>query len=138
MDKAALQVAVVPPGAVPMGPPLILQVSSPPDFSDPEEYVYNASANVNRGDFAAAQAFFLSHGYTVTVHAYANLAEFQATHMGIAVHPLLVIPPNFIAQGHTLLPERISRFRSLAAGDDASVCLFLSRYTGPGSSITAS
>ena len=100
MDEAALQVMAVPPGAVPTGPPLILQVSPPPDFSDLEEYFYDASANVDRGDFAAAQAFFLSHGHTVTVHACADLAEFQASQMGIAVCPLSVIPSNLIAQGH--------------------------------------
>jgi hypothetical protein len=138
MDEAALQVAAVPPGTVPTGPPLILQVSPPPNSSDPEEYFYDASTNVDRGDFAAAQAFFLSHGHTVTVHACANLAEFQASHMGIAVHPLLVIPPDLIAQGHKLLLAQILRFRSLAAGDDASVRLFLSRYTRPGSSIATS
>jgi hypothetical protein len=58
--------------------------------------------------------------------------------MGIAVHPLLVIPPDLIAQGHELLLAQISRFRSLAAGADASIHLFLSRYTGPGSSVAAS
>jgi hypothetical protein len=62
MDKAALQVAAVPPGTVPMGPPLILQVSPPPNSSDPKEYFHDASANVDCGEFAAAQAFFLSHG----------------------------------------------------------------------------
>jgi hypothetical protein len=139
MDEAALQVAVVPPGTVPTGPPLILQVSPPPNSSDPEEYFYDSSADVDCGDFAAAQAFFLSHGYTVTVHACTNLAEFQVFHMGIAVRHLLVIPPDLIEQGHELLLAQISRFRSLAAGEDnASVCLFLSRYTGPGSSVTAS
>jgi hypothetical protein len=138
MDKAALQVAVVPPGTVPISPPLILQVSPPPNSSDLEEYFYNPSANVNRGDFAAAQAIFLSHGHTVTIHACANLAELQASHMGITVRPLLVIPPDLIAQGHKLLLDQISRFRSLAAGDDTSVCLFLSHYTGLGSSVPAS
>ncbi len=138
MDKAALQVAVVPPGPIPMGPPLILHVSPPPDSSDPEEYFYDASADVDHGDFAAAQAFFLSHGHTVTVHACADLAEFQVSHIGIAVRPLLVIPPNLIAHEHKLLFAQISRFRSLAAGDDASICLFLSHYTGPGSSVAAS
>jgi hypothetical protein len=76
MDEAALQVSAVPPGTVPMGPPLILQVSPPPDSSDPEEYFYDTPADVNRGDFAEAQAFLLSHGHTVTVHACADLAEF--------------------------------------------------------------
>jgi hypothetical protein len=138
MDKAAIQVAALPPGSVPMGPPLILQVSHPLDSSDLEEYFYNALADVDHGDFAAAQAFFLSHGHTVTVHDCANLAEFQASHMGITVHPLLAIPPNLIAQWHERVLAQISRFRSLAAGDGASICLFLSRYTGPGSSIAAS
>jgi hypothetical protein len=58
--------------------------------------------------------------------------------MGIAVSPLSVIPPDIIAQEHELLPAQISHFWSLAAGDDASVRSFLSRYTGPGSSVTAS
>ena len=138
MDKAALQVAVVPRGAIPISPQLILQVSPPPNSSDLEEYFYDPSANVDRGDFAAAQAFFLSHGHTVTVHACANLAEFQASHMGIAFHPLLVIPPDLIAQGYKLLLAQISRFRSLVAGDDVSVRSFLSRYTGPGFSVSAS
>jgi hypothetical protein len=138
MNEAALQVAAVPPGAIPTGPPLILQVSPPPNSSDPEDYFYKASTDVDRGDFAAAQAFLLSHGHTVTVHACANLAEFQASHMGIAFHPLSVIPPDLIAQGYELLLAQISRFRSLVAGDDVSVRSFLSRYTGPGFSVSAS
>jgi len=78
-----LQVAGVPTGATTMGPPVILQVSPTPDSSDPEEYFYGPSADLNRGDFAAAEAFFLAHGHTVTIHDCARRGETHPAGKGL-------------------------------------------------------
>jgi hypothetical protein len=86
MDAPSVDVLAAPIGAVaegppkrPVGPPMILQVSPLPGSTDREEYFYDPSADVDRGNFTAAQAFFLAQGHTVTIHDCANIAEFGAT-----------------------------------------------------------
>ncbi len=77
MDAPSHSAEGLPPGAVAEGPPMILQVSPLPGSSNQEEYFYNPSTDVDRGNFAAAQAFLLAQGHTVTIHDCANIAKFE-------------------------------------------------------------
>ena len=92
----ASPVAASAPGGVAMAPllrrasrqgsPLILQVSAPPGSDDPDEFFYDALADVHEGDFAAARAFFVRHGHTVVYHECPDLATFHTLFPGAAIN----------------------------------------------------
>jgi hypothetical protein len=71
---------------------LILHVSPPPSLSDPEEFFYNPSPNVNCGFFAAAGAFFLAHRHQVMTLKCPNLDAFIATSPGAIVCLVSTLP----------------------------------------------
>ena len=110
---------------------MILQVSPLPSSSNREEYFYNPSAYVNCRNFAAAQAFFLAQGHTITIHDCANLAKFQVSHPSASIHPILDVPSSLISQGQAILQAQLASFVSLA---EASGWSFLDGYADDTSS----
>ena len=74
------------------GYPLVLQVSAPPDSNEPDEFFYDALANVQGGNFVAARAFFIRHGHTVVYHECPLLATFQTLFPGAAINSLSSLP----------------------------------------------
>ncbi len=82
---------------------MILQVAPMPSSSDWEEYFYDPSADVDCGPFAAAQAFFLARGHTVTINDCADLAKFQASYPSTSIRPILDVPSALISQSHAIL-----------------------------------
>jgi hypothetical protein len=114
---------------------MILQVSPLPSSSNQEEYFYDPSADIDRGPFAAAQAFFLAWGHTVTIHDCADLTKFQAPYPSTSIRPILDVPSSLISQGHAILQAQLSSFASLA---DASGRPFLNRYSNDASSLAKS
>ena len=90
----------------PNGAPLVLQVSPLPGSPDFDEFFYDPFADVERGDFAAARAFFIHHGHTVVYHECPDTAAFQALYPTAVIAYLSSIPEGLIAEGHDLLPTR--------------------------------
>jgi hypothetical protein len=90
----------------PNGAPLVLQVSPLPGSPYSDEFFYNPFADVERGNFAAARAFFIHHGHTVVYHKCPNTAAFQALYPTTVIAYLSSLPKGLIAEGHDLLPTR--------------------------------
>jgi hypothetical protein len=132
MDAPSRQVEGLPPGMVAKGPLMILQVSPLPSSFDREEYFYDPSADTDCGNFAAAQAFFLAQGHTITIHDCADLAELQASHPSASICPILDIPSSLISQGQAIFQAQLANFASLA---EASGWLFLDQYANNASSL---
>jgi hypothetical protein len=104
MDAPSCSVEGPPLGTVAKGPPMILQVSSLPGSSDREEYFYNPFADVDCGNFAAAQASFLAQGHTITIHDCAHIAKFEAAlPPDTRICPLTDVPPALLSQGYAIL-----------------------------------
>jgi hypothetical protein len=113
---------------------MILQVSPLPGSSDREEYFYDPSADVDCQNFAAAQAFFLAQGHTVTIHDCADIAKFKvALPPDTQIHPLTDVPLALLSQGHAILQAQLASFASLT---ETSGRLYLNRYANNASSFT--
>jgi hypothetical protein len=90
----------------PNSAPLVLQVSPLPGSPDSDNFFYEPFADVERGDFAAARAFFIHHGHTVVYHECPDTAAFQALYPTAVIAYLSSLPEGLIAKGHNLLPTR--------------------------------
>jgi hypothetical protein len=98
--------APLPRRGYPNGVPLVLQVSPLPESPDSNEFFYDPFADVERGDFAAARAFFIHHGHTVIYHECPDTAAFQALYPTAVIAYLSSLPKGLIAKGHDHLPTQ--------------------------------
>jgi hypothetical protein len=115
---------------------MILQVSPLPGSSDWEDYFYDPSADIDRRNFSAAQAFFLAQGHTVTIHDCANIAKFEAAllpHTHTQIRPLTDVPPALLSLGHAILQAQLASFASLM---ETSGRWFLNQYANDASFFT--
>ncbi len=105
-DRVAGGVPGVPPThrSLPAGIPLILQVSPlNVESSQRNEFFYDAFADINSGDFAAARAFFIHHGHVVVFHECPDATAFQELYPLATIRYILALPPGLIATGHDIL-----------------------------------
>ncbi len=105
-DQVAAGVPGVPPAcrSLPAGIPLVLQVSSlDAESSQRDEFFYNAFANINSGNFAAARAFFIHHGHVVIFHECPDAIAFQELYPLATIGYISALPPGLIATGHDIL-----------------------------------
>ena len=98
--------APLPRQGSPNGAPLVLQVSPLPGSPYSNEFFYDPFADVERGNFAAARAFFIHHGHTVVYHQCPDTAAFQALYPTAVIAYLSSRPKGLIAEGHNLLPTQ--------------------------------
>jgi hypothetical protein len=96
--------APLPRQGSPNGAPLVLQVSPLPGSPYSDEFFYDPFADVERGDFAAARAFFIHHGHTVVYHECPKTAAFRALYPTAVITYLSSLPEGLITEGHNLLP----------------------------------
>jgi hypothetical protein len=87
----------------PQGAPLVLQVSPLPGSADSDEFFYDAFTDVERGNFAAARAFFIHHGHTVIYHNCPNALAIQELYPTAVIGYLSSLPKGLIAKGHKIL-----------------------------------
>ena len=91
----------------PAGTPLILQVS----LLDPDEFYYDPFADLELGDFAAASAFFVSHGHVVVFYNCRDLQAFQDLFPQATIEYLLSLPSGLLAEGHKILNSQHEAYR---------------------------
>jgi hypothetical protein len=91
----------------PAGTPLILQVSPlDPTSGDQDEFYYDPFADLELGDFAAALAFFMSHGHVVVFHDCPDPQAFQDLFPQATIEYLSSLPYGLLAEGHKILDSQ--------------------------------
>jgi hypothetical protein len=88
------------------GIPLILQKSSLPGSSDPDEFFYNPYASLESRDFAAARAFFIHHGHIIVYHDCPNAMAFQGLYPSANTGYISLLPKGLLAEGRRILESR--------------------------------
>jgi len=104
--------AAAPRRSPPAGTPLILQVSPlDPASGDQDEFYYDPFADLELGDFAAARAFFVSHGHAVVFHDCPDPQAFQDLFPQATIEYLSSLPDGLLAEGHKILNSQREAYR---------------------------
>ena len=91
----------------PAGTPLILQVSPlDPESREQDEFYYDPFADLELGDFAAARAFFVSHGHAVVFHDCPDPQAFQDLFPQATIEYLSSLPDGLLDEGHKILDSQ--------------------------------
>ena len=114
----------------PAGTPLILQVS----LLDPDEFYYDPFADLELGDFAAASAFFVSHGHVVVFYNCPDPQAFQDLFPQATIEYLSSLPYGLLAEGHKILDSQHEAYRQQVVRPSAITppCSIVARYVAAG------
>ena len=95
--------------------PLVLQVSPlDAESSGVDEFFFDPFANLEIGNFAAAQAFFVHHGHVVLFHECPETIAFQEMFPSATIGYVLALPQGLLAEGHEILVSQRAFHRASA------------------------
>jgi hypothetical protein len=83
-----------------------------PGSTDSEEFYYDCFLDVQQGNFAAAQVFFIANSHTIIANSHVDIAEFQASCPYATLCPLEALPDPVFVRGHEILNKNGTGIRS--------------------------